>query len=117
MKNRNNPKWYLPSKGKSKKAGEKTASDPTKHTKKSSQRAGFGVQTDVEHRVDDGQEEAKIQSQRKIASENGKRKVEDRRREIEDENSGEEYWPNEQHVNSDVDWVAVISSIESEVLF
>lgn len=74
-----NPKLYLPSERKSKKAGEKTAGDPTKHAKQGSQGASFWFQTDVENRIDDGQQEAKIQKQRKTASQNGKlqrRKIE-----------------------------------------
>ena len=45
------------------------------------------------------------------------RKAKERGREIEAQNRCEEDWPHKDHVNEDVCWVAVISSVESEVLF
>lgn len=44
------------------------------------------------------------------------REVEQGRREIKNKKSGKEDWPNKQHVDDYVDWVAVISAIESKML-
>lgn len=37
--------------------------------------------------------------------------------EVEDDESGEEDWPNQEDVDCDVDWVAVVCAVEGEVLF
>jgi hypothetical protein len=44
------------------------------------------------------------------------REVEQRRREIKNKKCREKDWPNKQHVDGYVDWVPVISAIESKVL-
>lgn len=44
------------------------------------------------------------------------REVEQGRREIKNKKSSEEDWPNKHHVDSYVDWVAVISAIERKML-
>lgn len=54
-----------------------------------------------------------------MVSEKGKvdvRKIKQRGGEVGEKKSGEEDWPNEQHVYGNVDWIAVVSSIESKVL-
>jgi ABC-type uncharacterized transport system YnjBCD substrate-binding protein len=44
------------------------------------------------------------------------REVEQRRREVKNKKSCEKDWPNKQHVDGYVDWVSVISAIESKLV-
>ena len=41
--------------------------------------------------------------------------IEERRSEIEENGSGEEDWPNEQHVDQNIHWVSVVRAVEGEV--
>ncbi|KAI9083326.1 hypothetical protein K1719_034692 [Acacia pycnantha] len=100
-------------------ASNEATSHPTDYTEQSSQGTGFRIQTGVKDGIDQGNHEPKIPNQNKVVTEEGKlkiRDVEERRDEVENEQSREENWPHEERVDCYVNGIAVISSIEGKML-
>lgn len=108
--------YYLPSKRKSKFICKKTAGNPANETEEGSQTTRFRIQTDIKQRIDQSKQKPKIQEKDKIVLEQGQPEVEQRWRKVRDNESCEENRPNKQQMENYVDWVAVISAVESEVL-
>lgn len=94
--------------------GNKTSRDPTGQTENRSQRTSFLIHEGVKRSIDQRDEKPIIgnEAQRKLIKWEFK---EESRCEIEENESREEDWPNEQHVYEAVHWVAVVCAVEGEV--
>lgn len=109
---------YLPSEGEAKSPGEGACPDPAGHAEESSQRPGLDVHQKVEDGVDEGEKETEVQEQTAAGQEAlglPPDELADRWREVQEDEGGEEDGPDEHGVNEDVDFVAVVRTVEREV--
>jgi hypothetical protein len=90
------------------------ASNPAKQTEKRSQGTGLAIHEDIEDGVDEREERSKIEGENLMS---GERKGEKGGRKLKEEESGVEDGPDEDGVDEDVDGVAVVGAVESEVAF
>lgn len=98
---------------------EQTGPDPARHTQRSSQRTRLSVHAHIEHGVQEREEEAQIQEQpmpRQVTLGLEAEQLADRGGEVQEDEGSEEDGPDEDGVDQDVDRVAVVRPVESEML-
>lgn len=118
---RNQTKWglefkvYLPSKTPSKFKSENTSSNPAEKTHKSGQRSSSLVKKYIQKSIKQSKQEPKIQNEASIEPTWAFGKRIEGRSVIEEHERSEEDWPDEENMDENISWVAVISPIECKM--
>lgn len=106
---------YLPSKRPSKFKSENACSNPAEKTHKSSQRSSSLIKKYVENGIHQSEQETKIQNEASIEAARAFGKRIEGRGVVEEHESSEEYWPDEENMDKYICWVAMISPIERKM--
>lgn len=105
---------HLPSKREAKATRKATAAGPAEDAEDRGQGSGSPIHEHIKQPEGHRKGEAEVDGQDAAAEPGGQ--VEERRGEVEEEEGGVEDWPDEESVDEDVGRVAVIRSVEGEVL-